>query len=207
MGNKEKKFAEILVDNENNVYFPTLVNKNFFRDSRYHNIINEVYQGLGGILDEYLIGFGNFDIVTEDYFIEVDEEQHFHRYRAMTLQASIYQNNTYFPIDDYQRFCRELEKNARTDGGFWTNKSCERQFGKSSPERDFNGNGPARWKQRAFYDFLKDVYSLITGKPVYRFSIYEMVAGRKINSILKRGKNEEELFDFISQRISTRNHK
>ena len=68
---------------------------------------------------------------------------------------------------------------------------------------DINEIGSARWKQRAFYDYLKDVYRLIENKPVCRFSIYEIVNNNSINTILKREKSihYDSLYKLIIERI------
>ena len=42
----------------------------------------------------------------------------------------------------------------------------------------FSGNGSPRWKQRAFYDFCRDIFAVSGGMPVYRLAIYEKMAFR-----------------------------
>jgi hypothetical protein len=49
------------------------------------------------------------------------------------------------------------------------------QFGKASNPGDLNGNGSPRWRQRAFYDFVKDLTPLLLGISVVRISIWDNV--------------------------------
>lgn len=61
-------------------------------------------------------------------------------------------------------------------------------FGLSHSEGILIGNGSSRWKQRAFYDFVKDASTLLTQIPVIRLSIYDTVkyenTNRQLNCIL-----------------------
>lgn len=144
----------------------------------YHNEMMEVYRSLGGVLNEIPIRFGGWDIVTPNFIIELDEEQHFNRYRKQTLASSIYKNWKWFDVTSYRSYCENFEnicskKAAR--GGYWTNSSTEGQFGKAGPNGDLSGKGSPRWKQRAFYDFCRDVHALVHELPVYRLSIYDEI--------------------------------
>jgi len=49
------------------------------------------------------------------------------------------------------------------------------QFGNAGERGVLKGRGAPRWKQRAFYDFLKDVSGLIIGTQYVRVSIYDTV--------------------------------
>ncbi len=200
MAKRQDKLASILAEYGKDICLPP--QKKIFYESKYNDLIHKTYKKLGGILDEYPVNFGNFDIELDTCYIELDEEQHFTRYRKTTLESDFYKKYNCFPVECYSRLCENKEDNARTYGNFWTNKSCEKQFGKSSDNGNFLGNGSARWKQRAFYDFLKDIYGLINNKPVYRFSIYEVVANNHtVNAMLTNDRLNEELFNFVSKRI------
>ena len=65
------------------------------------------------------------------------------------------------PVRLYRHWCqaREDEAVARQKQGprFWSNASTERQFGASGPRGDLSGAGSSRYKQRAFYDFARDL--------------------------------------------------
>ena len=74
--------------------------------------------------------------------------------------------------------------------------------------RVFDGNGSSRWKQRAFYDFLKDVASLVEGKPLIRISIYETVCvkseDRCVGDLLDSDRYmdyKREILDLIEKRL------
>ena len=56
-------------------------------------LINEVkrnYIKLGGVQENIPLKFEKWDIILKDFAIELDEEQHFNRYRAVTLESYIY---------------------------------------------------------------------------------------------------------------------
>jgi|GEM_PF-797021 hypothetical protein len=136
-------------------------------------------KGLGGMLGDYPREPGKWDIsVQEGFRIELDEEQHFNRYREITLNSRIYEREKIISpeqLKEYKRFCAEYEHRCPHTGGWWSNPSANMQFGMASMPRVFDGNGSSRWKQRAFYDFLKDVASLVEGKPLIRISVYDTV--------------------------------
>lgn len=180
------------------LYFPEEVDKNIFRQSKLHKEILEIYKSFGGILKDYPIAFGDFDIVTANGCIELDEENHFNRYRKITLQSNLYKEIKSFSVSNYISYCDTKESKAGKSVSFWTNKSSQKQFGISSPEKDFSGNGPSRWKQRAFYDFLKDAYCIITNKQLFRISIYDEINGVPVNAILKKQKNIDDLINYLS---------
>ncbi len=201
MISRQKELARILAESKFVIHYPVFLNKSVFYSSSYHNVISDVYKSLGGVLHEYPTNFGSFDIILDNCDIELDEENHFNRYRRITLEAPIYQNNKYVPAELYKLYCVDFEHKGGRTGNFWSSPSCETQFGKSTVVNDFSGNGPARWKQRAFYDFLKDVYSFLQDKSVFRISTYESAGKSSINSILKRGKNTDLLIEHIKNRI------
>ena len=70
-------------------------------------------------------------------------------------------------------------------GGNWTNSSSEKQFGHSSMPKIMDENGSARWKQRAFYDFLKDVSILVHKVPLVRLSIWDEISTLERPRLLK----------------------
>jgi hypothetical protein len=51
----------------------------------------------------------------------------------------------------------------------------EAQFGEASQSKDLRGNGSPRWKQRAFYDFVKDLSPLLIHVPVVRVAVWDTV--------------------------------
>jgi hypothetical protein len=148
----------------------TLINSKRYRDTE------EIYRQLGGILDSTPCNLVPWDMEVNDMAVELDEERHFNRYRLITLSSGLYTLLPSFPLDEYRYYCKEYEYaclKSASFGGYWTNKSCEKQFGKASEPGDLNGNGSPRWKQRAFYDYLRDISPLIIGMRLARISIWE----------------------------------
>jgi len=70
-------------------------------------------------------------------------------------------------------------------GGKWKNNSTEKMFIKSAAPVELNSSGSSSWRQRAYYDFLKDLTSIITSIPVYRISICDEFKGQRVDEILK----------------------
>jgi len=175
--------------------------------SELRDILHEVYKNLGGTLNEAPFKFGSWDIVTKKFIIELDEEQHFNRYRSITLKSPLYADYQRFNVGDYNKYCSTWENSCfkkAKHGGYWTNASTERQFGEPGLNGDLSGNGSPRWKQRAYYDFCKDLYSKTTQIPLLRFSIYDkvdtnfgpMMLGNALESM-----EENAIIKFIETRI------
>jgi hypothetical protein len=193
------------------VKLPTLKE---YKASPYYQEIFEIYKELGGMLDE--IPFGGLSERYIDFFIngrilELDEENHFNRYRLVTLAASIYANNQSFDTDKYIKYCEKFNNKCRQNGKFWRSNSSEQQFGVSAPEGIFDGNGSSRYKQRAFYDMLKDFIPHISDIALKRISIYDPITieGQKdkeitIQKVLKkyRAKHQENFHLLIRQLLS-----
>lgn len=154
------------------------------KDSNIFNEVCKVYTDLGGILDLPPVNPGKWDIDMEKCIIELDEENHFNRYRLITLESPIYENYANFDVENYRKYCKSYDKKCPISQKRWSNPSSDKQFGESGVNGDFSGNGPSRWKQRAFYDFIKDVYSIITGIPVIRISIYDQMKYSTIKQLL-----------------------
>jgi hypothetical protein len=58
------------------------------------------------------------------------------------------------------------------------NSSTEGHFGPSGPRGDLSGRGSSRWKQRALYDFMKDLTQLNPLAPaVARIAIWDLLPG------------------------------
>lgn len=145
-------------------------------NSQFDDEFQRIYLALGGVLHRYPTNIGFYDVFLSDFAIELDEERHFNRYRNMTLDSIIYDQLPNFPLADYNRFCSDYEVKclrAAGWGGYWFTASSDRQFGLSNVPGNLDGNGSSRWKQRAFYDFLKDTIQLINHILLIRISIYD----------------------------------
>ena len=171
---------------------------------RYAEIC-DVYKALGGIMDSPKLSPGSWDIITRDFIIELDEENHFNRYRAITLDAPLYRDYRNFSVKSYRKYCDLFEPYCRTDNGFWRKDSSDNQYGASNRNGDLSGNGSSRWRQRAFYDYLRDAYSVVTGLPVYRISIYEKFGDTTIGQILE-SKDVEKTKEYLRKRIKIKSN-
>lgn len=185
MGKKEKELKSILTKNGvfklYNIPISAFADRLLFGSLKKE--ITDIYEKLGGIESEYAFR-GKWDIVTEKCIIELDEQLHFNDYRLATLESPLYNLLKAFPIEMYRDYCRKYKDKCLrvgSSGGKWTNTSCEKMFGPSQQNGDLSGFGSSRWKQRAFYDFVKDISYLVTSIPVVRLSIYDPVEynGRK----------------------------
>jgi len=140
--------------------------------------IEDVYRRLGGILPSLPLNLRSWDMEFDSIAIELDEYLHFNRYRGLTLKFPIYERLPHFPLESYNRYCLEHEGRCLAAGSFgarWTNKSTEAQFGLASQPRDLSGNGSPRWKQRAFYDFVKDISPLLIEVKVVRVAVWDVL--------------------------------
>jgi hypothetical protein len=133
--------------------------------SKFKDEIMRVYSALGGIMCNFPLNLRKWDIEADGIAVELDEDLHFNRYRRLTLHSKIYDGLPCFPRSEYMSYCSGHESDclkAGSYGGKWTNNSCEAQFGEAATKGDLTGNGSPRWKQRAFYDFAKDLTPLLS---------------------------------------------
>jgi hypothetical protein len=194
MGLRQNNLAWLLGEaglSSNPSRIPGLTRESF--GDGWARIAQDVYRRLGGCLTEFPLRIGSWDLQIGDVAIELDEECHFNRYRFITLESSVYQTLPSFPITLYKSFSSEHEadcRSAASRGKFWSTPSASVQFGPSSCPGDLSAPGSSRWKQRAFYDFLKDLCSLASGFRLARLSIWDaVVVGNKqlfINDVLLR---------------------
>jgi hypothetical protein len=137
-----------------------------------------LYRALGGGHDSPKLSPGPWDIVVDKVIVELDEELHFNRYRRLTLESPSYSAVPAFPMDLYRRFCTDHEAVCLKHGssqGRWMNPSTEGHFGPSGPRGDLSGAGASRWRQRALYDFMKDVAP--HPLPMARIAIWDVIPG------------------------------
>ncbi|MFZ4414996.1 MAG: DUF7255 family protein [Bacteroidales bacterium] len=190
MGERQNNIIKYLCEDYNfsKIKIPS---KDDYKASKYYNEIFSIYKELGGILDEIPFGIKSKDLdyVINGKILELDEENHFNKYRAITLKASIYDKGKTLNKKKYLKYCECYQDNCRTDGGYWRKDPSDDQFGKSNNNGNLQGNGSSRWKQRAFYDMLKDFIPYINKTPIKRISIYDKIEVEgemiEINKILK----------------------
>jgi hypothetical protein len=160
----------------------------------YRDAVESVYRGIGGVLGKPPFNpRPSWDLEFDNVAVELDEFLHFNRYRAMTLESLVYGQLPGFPLSLYREYCAAHEQRCLQAGGYggkWSNRSCDTQFGVASPSKDFSGNGPSRWKQRAYYDFVKDLSPLVIGVKVVRIAVwdtvYESGQARTVAEVLSR---------------------
>jgi hypothetical protein len=153
------------------VKLPTSVDA---QTSLYASDILETYRALGGVQPQFSVRVGGWDVEIEGFGVELDEQLHFNSYRAITLESPLHEKLPLFPLGTYRVFCDTHRGDclkAGSYGGKWSNPSCEKQFGPAAPPGNLSGNGAPRWKQRAFYDFVKDLSPLLMDTKVARLSI------------------------------------
>ena len=149
--------------------------------------IARIYKRLGGVLADFPTKFGKLDIRFSSLAVELDEQRHFNRYRAITLASPLYSRLAAFPLENYRLYCETWESECLASakhGGYWESSGSTKQFGPSSSPGDLSEPGPSRWKQRAFYDFLKDLSPLFGGCKVIRIAIWDSVPIKGRNTLL-----------------------
>lgn len=159
--------------------------------------IDRVYRALGGLLCDFPARPGNWDAEWLDCAVELDEERHFNRYRRLTLESELYGRLPRVSIHAYRLLCDTREKAclaAARHGGYWSSASSDKQFGCSDLQGVLGDRGSSRWKQRAFYDFLKDLAPIFLGIPVVRISIWEQVECQDGQCRLVRDVLEREMW-------------
>lgn len=148
-GDNERAFESLLRQfvpgiNETN---PARPNVDDIRRAGLYDEVFSTYKRLGGILDEAPSNAGKYDFVLADKIVELDEEAHFNRYRAITLQSKIYNDISSISMIDYLEYCRREEETClrtKSGGGFWSNHSSIKQFWGASPNGDLSGDGSPR---------------------------------------------------------------
>jgi hypothetical protein len=161
--------------------------------SPFENEVKRVYRILGGVLPSIPLNLRAWDLEFDGIAVELDERLHFNRYRSITLASPGYAHLPRFPLDAYRGYCSNRESFCLRAGSYgrkWSNDSCVAQFGAAAPPEDLRGNGSPRWKQRAFYDFVKDLSPLLIGVNVVRIAVWDTVMeggrSRTVEEVLKK---------------------
>lgn len=175
MGQRQQTLEQLLGGSASRLPIPTTA---ALQASPYYGEVLRLYRLLGGVLEEPRITLRHWDMVVNGAAVELDEELHFNCYRALTLDAPWYDSLPAFPRETYRRYCINGEAACLQAGGFggkWTNPSAERQFGSAGLARDLAGPGSPRWRQRAFYDTVKDLSPFTIGVMVVRVAIWDEI--------------------------------
>lgn len=147
----------------------------------------DLYRALGGSAEKFVVFRpGVWDIaLTDGLIVELDEEQHFNRYRRTTLEPHWAERLPW--ASDYRRFCDEQEAAALRKakrGGYWTSPSTERMFGPAAPPGEFAGAGSPRWKQRALYDAMRDALAAAGEVRLARVAVWDDIEGTTLARVL-----------------------
>lgn len=148
-----------------------------------------LYRELGGILDPMPSYYtGGWDIVLADgRKVELDEEQHFNRYRVISLQQKWARELPWRGeyLDDAQGREDACLRTASSRKGFWSKPKAEAMFGVPGPRGVLDGAGSPRWRQRALYDATKDIAALHGAVRLTRLSVWDNVDGVPLDTVLK----------------------
>jgi len=159
----------------------------------------DVYKSLGGEKDWRGLKPYSADFLVGEKLLSVDGASHFNRYRLSTLRSEFYSSFKGFKKGDYQRYCRNFEKEcikAAANEKDWTNNLAEAHFGRAVEPGDFYGNGSPGWKMRAFRHFLTDHLTWLEGKTFIRISIYDtLMIDSKLIRLDKLLMTTKELYD------------
>jgi hypothetical protein len=168
-------------------------------DSSLASRVLALYKTLGGQLAFPSLRPGPWDLSMDGLLIELDEELHFNRYRAMAL-AEVWADPLPW-AEAYRDMSRAREPECHRAGQWgqrWTSSGSERLFGRGAPPGDLAAPGGApRWKQRALYDAMKDAVALTGKLTVARLSVYDVVSGKLLGNVLG-GRGSLEIDDLMT---------
>lgn len=147
----------------------------------------ETYRALGGRGEaEHALRPGVWDIVLADgLHVELDEEQHFNRYRRATLTPGWTDDLAW--SDDYRRYCDDFEAaclRKAKGGGYWSSASTEAMFGIADPPGVFDPHGSPRWKQRALYDAMRDALAATGEIRLTRVAVWDEAGDAPLGRVL-----------------------
>lgn len=165
----------------------------------------DLYRSLGGSAEDFVVFRpGVWDIVLADgLIVELDEEQHFNRYRSATLAPAWAEGLPWSA--DYRRYSAEheiaaLKKASR--GGYWASPSTERMFGPADAPGVFEPSGSPRWKQRALYDAMRDALAAAGVVRLSRVAVWDEVGDTTLARVLDGRADADH--DALAQLIDTR---
>lgn len=167
--------------------------------------VRELYRALGGGGEEF-VAFrpGPWDIVLADgVLVELDEEQHFNRYRRTTLEPDWAETLPW--ASAFREYCDEREEAALRKakrGGYWASPSTERMFGPAATPGEFTGNGAPRWKQRALYDAMRDALAASGEVRLARVAVWDAVGDSTLARVLD-GRVEPD-HDALAELVAAR---
>lgn len=194
MSVKLKNLSSVLLNSENlkpaKIEKPIISWKHLEKSVLKDEVLR-IYRELGGLNEIPTIQVKGYDIELENTIIMLDDEEHFNRYRSITLRSDIYSQYTGFQVEKYRSYCRTYERDCLKScsyGKEWEDLQSVKEFGKAGEKGDLFYEGSPVWKFRAFQDFLVDISSLIFKFSLVRVSVWDnlLINNKmyKINDIL-----------------------
>ncbi|WP_286958875.1 DUF7255 family protein [Arsenicicoccus sp. UBA7492] len=151
-------------------------------------VLERTYRDLGGRMSVSPERWapGGWDMALDGVLVELDEEQHFNRYRKRTLDddwADVLPWARFYSgyCDDYEHACDQ----ASSSLGGRSTQSSRLMFGPAAVRGLDSSEDLSRWKQRAFYDAIRDAYAMATRTPLARLSVHDDIEGHSLNQILR----------------------
>jgi hypothetical protein len=173
--------------------------------------VRDLYVELGGLQRTAMLKPVGWDLSLRGphgrFVVELDEEQHFTRYRRISLSAGWAEPLPW--VADYREYSATREADAlrtHSSGGFWESIDSITQFGLAAAPGDLSGAGSPRWKQRALYDTMRDAAAATGAVRLARLSVHDDLGGVTLNDVLE-GKAEADLgalLDLIDRRTTAR---
>lgn len=165
----------------------------------------DLYRALGGGAESFVVlRPGVWDIVLADgLIVELDEEQHFNRYRRATLEPAW--SGALPWASDYRSYSDEHEGAAvkkASRGGYWASPSTERMFGPADAPGVFGEAGSPRWKQRALYDAMRDALAAVGEVRLSRVAVWDAVGDATLARVLdgRADADHDALAELIARR-------
>ena len=209
---KVQHLLEILSSSELPVEidFHLEVNSSYLK-GKGENLLNSVFEGLGGKGNRPVLEQVKFDFKIDRYVFVYDDAVHFNRYRLSTLKSDLYDTFSFPWSDSYKRLCRTFEKECIKTGlndRVWNGPPiASRLFGKSEESGYLSGNGSSGWKLNAYNDAQYDLVSRLHGYKLIRIPEYEnlMIGGslKKIDDLLLNPKeeNQKAILNWVSRKV------
>jgi hypothetical protein len=150
--------------------------------------IMDLYRALGGIQHRPTFTPGGWDCpLVNGLIVELDELQHFNRYRAATLEPG-------WTIElpwrqPYLEYCAAREGDclrAKAGRGFWSTPKAGLMFeAATTGVKTLDGPGSPRWKQRALYDAMRDIAAVSGVVRLARLAIFDRVGDASLGLALE----------------------
>jgi hypothetical protein len=202
VGRRENVLVGILVASGLRIAIPPTRRPIGDLPSSKRGILRQLFVGFGGVEGTLSSCVpGGWDMAFDGgLVVELDEEQHFNRYRLESLELTPSGERPW--ADAYVDFSRGREVDCMKKagrGGYWTNTSAERLFGLADPPGVFGAHGSPRWKQRALYDTAKD---LTPGVRLARIAAHDRIGNRTVAEVLDS--EEVDMFAKVRTLIESR---